>query len=79
MKEWAIKGDVREAELPLQKEINIVQGEIRESELRLQKEIKDLEANMEVKMKSLEIKMMALYGGGFLILLGVLAKGFHWL
>lgn len=67
-KQLATKGDVREAELRLQKEIKVVvQGEIRGSELRLQKEI-----------KGLEIKMMILYGSGFLILLGVLAKGFHW-
>lgn len=54
-------------------------GDVRESELRLQKEIKSLEINLQKEIKSLEIKMMTLYGGGFLILLGVLAKGFHWL
>jgi hypothetical protein len=43
-------------------------GDVRESELRLQKEI-----------KSLEVKLLYLYGTGFVVLLGVLAKGFHWI
>lgn len=77
-KEAATKGDLRETELRLQKEI-------REVELRLQKEIKTLEVKLtklEFKltkeMKGLEVKLMTLYSGGFLILLVVLAKGFHW-
>lgn len=48
-------------------DISLVKSEIRESELRLQN-----------SLKSLEIKLMALYGAGFLVLLGILAKGFHW-
>ncbi|MDQ5922289.1 MAG: hypothetical protein QG673_2348 [Pseudomonadota bacterium] len=63
-KEHATKGDVRESELKLQKEIEGVRKEIE----RVRKEIREL-----------EIKLMALYGGGFFILLGVLAKGFHWI
>ena len=56
-KELATKGDVRESELRLLKEIEMVRGEI----------------------KSFEVKLMLIYGGGFLLILGVLAKGFHWL
>lgn len=48
-------------------DISLAKSEIRESELRLQN-----------SLKSLEIKLMALYGAGFLVLLGILAKGFHW-
>ena len=48
-------------------DISLVRSEVRESELRLQH-----------SLKSLEIKLMALYGAGFLVLLGILAKGFHW-
>ena len=55
-------------ELANKGDISLVRSEIRESELRLQKEIKNL-----------EIKLLTLYGGGFFVLLGVLAKGFHWL
>jgi hypothetical protein len=33
---------------------------------------------LKTDIKSLEIKILTLYGAGFLILLGVLAKGFHW-
>ena len=47
-------------------------GDIRESELRLQKEL-------QKEIRGLEVKLMTIYAGGFLILLGVLAKGFHWL
>lgn len=54
-------------------------GDVRESELRLQKEILLLKNDLQKEMKSLEIKLMSLYGGGFLIVLGLLAKGFHWL
>lgn len=63
-----IKQELHTNELADKKDIVIIEGKIRELELRLQKEI-----------KSLEIKLMSLYGAGFLILLGVLAKGFHWL
>lgn len=37
--ELATKGDIRETELRLQKEIEVVRGEIKNTELRLQKEI----------------------------------------
>ena len=66
-KDLATKGD-----------IGLVRSEIRESELRLRKEIKDLELKLTTEMHSIQVKLMVLYGGGFLILLGVLAKGFHW-
>lgn len=42
---------------------------------------KDLEVaklELQKEIKNLEVKILTLYGGGFLILLGVLAKGFHW-
>lgn len=60
--------NIENRELASKSDIQETKGEIRKSELRLQKEI-----------KALEIKLMTLYGGGFLIILGVLAKGFHWL
>lgn len=50
-------------------------GDIRESELRLQKEIEVVRK----KIKSLEVKLLYLYGTGFVVLLGMLAKGFHWM
>lgn len=53
-------------------------GDVRESELGLQKEIKESELRLQKEIKALEVKLMTIYGGGFLILLGVLAKGFHW-
>jgi len=55
-KDAATKGDVRESELRLQKEIEVVRRDI----------------------KAAEIKLMTLYGIGFLSLLGIIAKGFHW-
>jgi hypothetical protein len=61
------KQSIENKELATRNDILLVNGAIRESELRLQKEI-----------KSLEVKLMTLYGGGFLFLLGILAKGFHW-
>jgi len=54
-------------------------GDIKESELRLQKEIAIVNSSLQQKIKSLEVKLLTMYGGGFLLLLGVLAKGFHWL
>ena len=53
-------------------------GDVRESELRLQKEIEVLRGDIKSEIKSLEIKLMLLYGVGFVVLLGILAKGFHW-
>ena len=43
-------------------------GDVRESELRL-----------KADLKKLEIKILTLYGCGFLVLLSILAKGFHWI
>ncbi len=54
-------------------------GDIRESELRLQKEIEILRSTLTKDIKNLEIKLLSIYGGGFLILVGILARGFHWL
>ena len=47
--------------------------------LELQKEIEISRSESKSDIKSLEIKLLTIYGGGFLVLLGVLAKGFHWL
>jgi len=66
--EQAIEAAVKFVKEDIKAKDLATKGDVRESELRLQKEI-----------KSLEVKLMTLYGGGFLILLGVLAKGFHWI
>ena len=60
----ATQGDVRESELRLQKEIELVRKEIKEVEGRLLKEIKELEgrllkeiAQIRVEAKALEVRL----------------------
>lgn len=67
-KDLATKGDIENVRLELEK-----------CKLELQKEIKTLEFNLEVKLKNLEVKLMVMFGGGFMVLFGMMAKGFHWL
>ena len=45
---------------------------------KLEQIIIDVKADIKTEIKSLEVKLMVIYGSGFLIMLGVLAKGFHW-
>jgi len=70
-KEPSTKKDLEVVKLELQKEIIETKGS-------LQKELEMLRAEIKTDLKNLEIKILTLYGAGFLILLGVLAKGFHW-
>jgi hypothetical protein len=60
------RGDQRESELRLQKEIRELEvrlhKEIREVEARLQKEIREVEARLEERLKTLEVKMIELDG-----------------
>ena len=60
--------------------------DIKEIEKSLRIEIKEIETSMRIEIKALDLKIknvemriMRMYGAGFLIILGVLAKGFHWL
>lgn len=55
--EVARAGDVRESELRLQKEIEVVRKEIREVELNLSKEIKEVELNLSKESKEAELRM----------------------
>jgi hypothetical protein len=62
--ELARAGDVRESELRLQKEIEIVRKEIKEVELRLQKEIEDVrgeirgaELRLQKEIKEVELRL----------------------
>lgn len=62
--EIARGGDVRESELRLQKEIEIVRKEIKEAELRLQKEIEDVrgeirgaELRLQKEIKEVELRL----------------------
>lgn len=63
----ATKLDIKELE-------TVTKLEIKE----LEKSIKDVEKSMHIELKNLEIKLLKIYAGGFLIILGALAKGFHW-
>lgn len=67
-KEPATKKDLEIVKLELQKEIGEVNSNLQKEIIKVQKEIKNL-----------EIKLLLFYGSGFLMLLGILAKGFHWL
>lgn len=61
------KTSIEDKDLATKKDVLLIQAEIRETELKLQN-----------NLKSLELKIMTLYGAGFLVMLGILAKGFHW-
>ena len=74
-KELATKGDVRESELRLQKEIEQVRGEIKERELRLQKEIEQVKCGI----KDAELRLLKWQFGIGLALAAIMAKGFGWL
>ncbi len=55
--EIARRGDVREAELRLQKEIEQVRKEIKTVELTLQKEIKSVELTLQKEIKTVELTL----------------------
>ena len=71
-KDLATKGNLDIIQQEFRQEFRVIRAEIKETELRLQKDIKELEVRLITRL-------MTLYGAGFLILLGILAKGFHWL
>ena len=59
--ELATKGAIRESELRLQKEIEIVRAEIKETELRLQKEIEIVRGETEkvrAELKETELRLL---------------------
>ena len=70
----ATKLDIKELEISTKLEIKELEKSIKDVE----KGIREVEKSMHVELKSLEIKLLKIYAGGFLIILGVLAKGFHW-
>lgn len=51
--ELATQGHLREAELRLQKDIELVRAELKETELRLQKEIAQVRADLMVQIEQL--------------------------
>ncbi len=51
--ELATQGHLREGELRLQKDIELVRAELKETELRLQKEIAQVRADLTVQIKQL--------------------------
>ena len=63
--------NARQIEQAIEIAVTTVREDLHIAELATKKDI-------ELAIKSLEVKLMTLYGSGFLILLGVLAKGFHW-
>ena len=73
-----VKQEIHMDELVTKKDLNITQLELQKEMEVIRKEIIQSNNNLELKLKNLEIKLMTMYGGGFLILLGVIAKGFHW-
>lgn len=65
---FAVKAELRETELRLQKEIEVVRKEIREVDLRLQAQIKES-----------EMRLLKWQIGGWVALAAIMAKGFGWL
>lgn len=52
---------------------------LRENEPVSKKDLEIVKLELQKEIKSLEVKLLFVYGTGFIALLGVLAKGFHWL
>ena len=52
--------------------------EKQKTETATKKDIEVATLQLQKEIKSLEIKLLTVYGGGVLLILGVLAKGFHW-
>ncbi|MFN7094683.1 MAG: hypothetical protein ACK4M7_04890 [Burkholderiales bacterium] len=73
--ELVTKGDLKQqleiTKLELQKEIEVVRREIEV----VRREIEVVRNDI----KKSEIVLLIIFGSGFLALLGVLAKGFHWI
>jgi predicted phage-related endonuclease len=65
--ELNLKTEIKDAELRLTREINNTRVEIKEVELRLQKSI-----------NGMTVKLLFIFGGGFLTMVSIIAKGFHW-
>jgi hypothetical protein len=55
--EIARASDVRESELRLQREIEVVRKETKEVELNLQKQIKEVELSLQKEIKDAELRM----------------------
>lgn len=91
--ELATKGDMRESELRLQKEIELTRAEIKETELRLQKEIeivrgevekvrgeiKETELRLHKEINNTKYALLRWQIAGWLGLGAIMAKGFGWL
>lgn len=52
--------------------------EKQKTEVATKKDIELVKMELMKEMKSLELKILTIYGGGVLLILGFLAKGFHW-
>lgn len=48
-------------------------------ELSSKNDLELVRLSLQNDIKVAVIKLMAMYGAGFLIILGILAKGFHWI
>ncbi len=70
-----MKSDLKDKDLATRGDVALIQNNLEKTKLELQKEIEMVRSDI----KTLEVKLLTIYGAGFLILLGVLAKGFHWL
>lgn len=52
--------------------------EKQKTETATKKDIEVATLQLQKEIKNLEIKLLTVYGGGVLLILGFLAKGFHW-
>ena len=62
----------------LKRKLEIVKLELQKEIQEVQKTIEILRGDLKSDIKTLEIKLLIIYGSGFLIMFGMLAKGFHW-
>ena len=62
----------------LKRQLEIVKLELQKEIQEVQKTIEILRGDLKSDIKTLEIKLLIIYGSGFLIMFGMLAKGFHW-
>ena len=56
-----------------------IKEDIKSQELATRGDIREIELHLQKEIKSLEVKILYLYGAGFITLVGILAKGFHWI
>lgn len=66
--ELATKGDVRECELRLLKEIE-----------KVRKEIEEVRAELKTDIQKVKYDLLVWQIGGFIALAGIMAKGFGWI